>query len=88
MTFLDPAPKTGPGALARIRGWVRTVWDLSEDASVMVSELRCSEPGCPPVETVVLVFRAPDETFQIKLAMPAAAVTYSDLQGAADEHRC
>jgi hypothetical protein len=88
MRFLDPAPKTDPGALARIRGWVRAAWNLGEDASVMVSELRCSEPGCPPVETVVLVSRAPDETFQIKVAMPAAAVTDSDLQGAADEHRC
>jgi hypothetical protein len=85
MTFFDPAPKTDPGALARIRGWVRTVWDLSEDASVMVSELRCSEPGCPPIETVVLVPRAPGDTFQIKLAMPAADVTYTDLQGAADD---
>jgi hypothetical protein len=31
MTFLDRAPKADPGALARIRGWVRTVWNLSED---------------------------------------------------------
>jgi hypothetical protein len=86
--LLGPKPKIDPDALARIRGWAHTLWALAGDASVVVSELRCSEPGCPPVETVVLVARQAGETFQIKLAMPAADVTFTDLQGAADAHCC
>jgi hypothetical protein len=88
VSLLEPPPRTDPDALARIRGWAHELWNLPDEATVIVSELRCAEPGCPPIETVVLVSRKAGDTFQIKLAKPAAAVTATDLQGAsADEHR-
>lgn len=45
------AASNGP----RIRRWVRAVVELDEEATVMVTELRCSEPGCPPFETVIAI---------------------------------
>jgi hypothetical protein len=45
------AASNGP----RIRRWVRGVFALDEEATVMVTELRCSEPGCPPIETVIAI---------------------------------
>ena len=47
------------GAIERIQGWASTALAGSDafaaDVTLMVAELACSEPGCPPVETVVSV---------------------------------
>ena len=40
-----------------IKAQVTTALRLDEEATVMVSELACMEEGCPPVETVIAVFR-------------------------------
>lgn len=80
MSLLDPRPRTDPAAVARIRAWARELWDVPEGGSVTVTELRCTEPGCPPLETVVLVAPRPGETFQRKVHKPAADVTRLDLQ--------
>lgn len=45
-------------AVRRIKSWVREAAGLGDDCTVMVSELRCREPGCPEIETVVAVMRA------------------------------
>jgi hypothetical protein len=40
-------------AAERVREWTRTRFALAEDETVMVSELACTVPGCPPIETHV-----------------------------------
>lgn len=80
MTLLDPRPRTDPAAIARLKAWARELWDVPPDGSVTVAELRCAEPGCPPLETVVVVSPRPGETFQRKVHRPAAEVTRADLE--------
>lgn len=63
----------------RLKDLARTLWDLAEDETVMVSELRCHEDGCPDVETVVAVLSGPGGTRQVKIAKPMADVTAEDL---------
>lgn len=47
---------TGPSAaLGALKALVRAELHLGADDVVLVSELRCAEAGCPPVETVVVV---------------------------------
>jgi hypothetical protein len=41
-------------AVAHLRGWTKARFALSEADTVMVSELACSVPGCPPIETHVV----------------------------------
>lgn len=41
----------------QIKEWMRQAFDLGEDVIVMVSELRCLEEGCPPLETVIAIMR-------------------------------
>jgi hypothetical protein len=36
-----------------VKRWVRELFMPSDEATVMVTELHCSEPGCPPLETVI-----------------------------------
>jgi hypothetical protein len=80
VSLLDPPIKSDPQALARVRGWARELWRLGEEDSVVVSELRCSEPGCPPLETVVLIAAEGRPTFQHKLHLGASDIRREDLQ--------
>src|SRR3954468_798497 len=48
--------KKGPehlAALERVREWTRQRFKLSPDAAILVSEIVCNLPGCPPLETAV-----------------------------------
>lgn len=87
MSLLEPRPRTDRAAVARIRTWAKELWRLPQDAAITVTELRCSEPGCPPLETVVVVAPRPGETFQRKVHKPAGQVTRDDLAGATEPTR-
>ncbi len=50
-------------------GWARS-WRWPTDAPVMVSDLTCTEPGCPPMETVFSVSPEGQPSFLVKLASP------------------
>jgi nitrate reductase delta subunit len=41
-------------ALDRVRDWTRARFALAEDATIMVSEVTCAVPGCPPIETHIV----------------------------------
>jgi nitrate reductase delta subunit len=64
----------------RVRTWAREHFKLPEGESIMVSELPCSDPGCPPVETH-LVFWTPAGRHQFKVFKPLAEVVPDDLLG-------
>ena len=36
-------------ALDRVREWTRSRFTLSEDSAILVTELACGLPGCPPI---------------------------------------
>jgi hypothetical protein len=55
---------------------------LPEGSSVTVNEIFCPDPGCPDLETVILVMRAGEKTWACKIAKPMEAVTEQDLAGA------
>ena len=72
-----------PDQAERIKAWARRLWALSDETTVMVTELECREPGCPPIETVVAVLEGPGKTTQHKLHKTAAEVTQSDVEALA-----
>lgn len=66
-------------ALARLRELARENFRLDADAVVMVNELACGMPGCPPVETVFAFWPADGARRQFKVFKAAQAVEASDL---------
>jgi hypothetical protein len=58
------------------------LFEASEDDAILVSELRCTEPGCPPIETAVALLRKGSEPPQVKIHKPAVEVTVEDLRAA------
>ncbi len=65
-------------ALERVREWTRARFKLADDETVMVSEIACSVPGCPPIETHV-VFWTPAGRHHFNIFKPLAEATNDDL---------
>ncbi|HTP93253.1 MAG TPA: hypothetical protein VMJ52_16030 [Xanthobacteraceae bacterium] len=70
---------SGQGAeLERVRDWTRARFALANDETVMVSEMSCAVPGCPPIETHV-VFWTGNGRHHFKVFKPLAEVAEDDL---------
>ena len=59
MSLPGLGPRPDPDVSRRIKGWVIAAFDVDvdSDATVMVTELACTEIGCPPVETMIAILR-------------------------------
>ncbi|HXW40021.1 MAG TPA: hypothetical protein VEK75_02375 [Xanthobacteraceae bacterium] len=69
----------GDGAIIdRVRSWTRTRFALAGDETVMVSEIACTVPGCPPIETHIVFWSALGR-HHYKIFKPLAAVVEDDL---------
>lgn len=66
-------------AIERLRGWTRARFGLPEEAVVSVMQVECVQPGCPPLETVVVFWSAPGVRHQFKLFKTVAEVEEDDL---------
>ena len=66
-------------ALARIEAWVRERFALQRQEVVLVSELACQLPGCPPLETVIAFWTVDARRHHYKVFKPAQQVQADDL---------
>ena len=66
-------------ALRRVKAWTRARFSLADDDAILVSELACAVPGCPPIETVVAFWTASDRRHHFKVFKPVAEVVEDDL---------
>src|ERR1700742_3052955 len=66
-------------ALEAVQGWTRRRFKLAPEAAVLVSEVACRLPGCPPLETVVAFWSEDDRRHQFKLYKPLAEIAYDDI---------
>jgi hypothetical protein len=64
-------------ALDRVREWVRERFALG-DGAILVAEVACAVPGCPPIETVI-AFWSEERRHHFKVFKPVAEVTAEDL---------
>src|SRR5882672_8903133 len=64
-------------ALARVREWTRERFALAAEATILVSEIACGLPGCPPRETVV-VFWIGETRHHFKFFKPVREVVFDD----------
>ena len=62
----------------RLRAWTRARFALTEDETVMVSQVACGLPGCPPIETH-LVFWTALGRHHFKIFKPLVEVVEDDL---------
>jgi len=79
MDLFGSGPKPDTAKIGQVKAWVEERFTLAEDAVVMVTELRCTEEGCPPLETVIAVLDGPGSKRQYKLHKSVADVTREDI---------
>jgi hypothetical protein len=54
-------------SMERVKDSTRQRFGLAEDAVVLVTEVACVVPGCPPLETVVAFWTADEKAHHEKL---------------------
>jgi hypothetical protein len=79
MSFFSGNSAPDPAITGQVKEWVRQSFHLPPEATVMVTELRCSEPGCPPLETVIAILEGPGHRRQAKVHCPVAEITEQDV---------
>ena len=65
-------------AVLRLKAWTRERFALPGDAPIMVAELACALPGCPPLETVI-GFWIGERHHHFKVFKPLEEVVRGDL---------
>ena len=66
-------------ALDRVKRWTRERFNLPDDAVILVAQVECSLPGCPPLETFVAFWTADTRQHQFKVFKPVDEVVEDDL---------
>lgn len=66
-------------ALGRVKEWTRERFDLLEEEAILVSELACSLPGCPPLETVVAFWTLDGKRHHFKIFKRVEEVLCDDI---------
>ncbi|NDJ34100.1 MAG: hypothetical protein GYB64_05495 [Chloroflexi bacterium] len=79
MNLLNPRPTHDPQQIAAIKQWVGATFGLDDQTTILVTELRCSEPGCPPLETVIALLQANSPAQQYKLSKAIPDITAADI---------
>mmetsp|Transcript_18226 Transcript_18226/g.46994 ORF Transcript_18226/g.46994 Transcript_18226/m.46994 type:complete len:101 (-) Transcript_18226:181-483(-) len=80
MIQLGKKPSGSKAHISRVRDKVEEMLPPAmEDVAVMVNQIECKEPGCPPIETVVsLLEEGAPKIF--KVFKPVSEVTDEDLK--------
>ncbi len=66
-------------ARLRVREWTRERFGLGEAATILVAEIACGLPGCPPIETLVAFWTQDGRRHQFKIFKPVRDVASDDL---------
>lgn len=63
----------------RVREWTRARFGLGAEDAVLVAEMACALPGCPPLETVIAFWTADARRHHFKVFKPVSEVLPDDL---------
>lgn len=72
-------PKPDREAVERVKGLARTALAASPETSFAVNEIACNDPGCPGLETVILVMEPGQKTRALKIQKPLDEITEQDI---------
>lgn len=72
---------------AALKAQLIAAFELGPDDALTVNAIVCADPGCPDLETIVLVMRAGEPTRALRLRRPIHAVDAADVSGLVAEER-
>ncbi len=77
--MLQPFHQPARSSSEQVESWTRDRFDLSSDALVVVADVRCQVPGCPPRETLVAFWQPGGLRYRYKVFKPVAEVVEADI---------
>ncbi|MGK5530436.1 hypothetical protein [Streptomyces sp. URMC 129] len=66
--------------MSALKQTVRHLLGLDDDTAVVIQQLACAEPGCPPLETVIAVLPPGGPARRWTLHRPVEQVTDDDVR--------
>lgn len=75
--FSQAKPRVAPEKVRQIKTWIRGLLEIDLEIPISINQLRCTEPDCPPVETVIVVMRSPAQKYTFH--KPLAEIEYADI---------
>jgi hypothetical protein len=78
--FGEPRPSgEAVSAILAVQGWTRARFKLAPDAAVLVAEVPCRLPLCPPAMTAVAFWTEDGARHQFRLYKPVSEIVYDDI---------
>ena len=65
-----------PARLDQIRYWMRQNFGFPKDAPIVVKEVPCVKPGCPPIETAIVAVLRNEPPRLFKVQHPIDEITF------------
>ena len=72
-------PKPDKQAIDRVKDLARAALRGSPETAFAVNEIACNDPGCPGIETVILVMEPGQKTRVLKVTKPLDEVMEQDI---------
>jgi hypothetical protein len=66
-------------AVEHVQSWTRQQFSLTPDAPILVSQLTCTNEGCPPLQTVVAFWTESGERHHFKVLKPVESIEADDI---------
>lgn len=83
---LPGVPATARADVPALKDAVRNVLGLDAGHTIVIQELACAEPGCPPVETVIGVLSGGKPARRWILYQPLSSLTAGAIRAALTEN--
>ncbi len=77
---LNPRPSAA-ATRQQLETFVRQQHSCQDSDHVLIQEMNCLEPGCPPKETVIAIFSDGKSPLQFRVHKALVDVTFEDLKG-------
>ena len=71
--------KTNPEIIRNLKTVFTEKFYISKDSTISIAELRCHEPGCPPVETVITARFTDGKTKDWRISKSASEIKHIDI---------
>jgi hypothetical protein len=82
MTNLFSASGPPEERLRQLAEIIRREADLTEEDAVSISEIRCSDPGCPPHGTTIKIQLHNGPGWEMQVPLPVAAIMPGHIRSA------
>jgi G3E family GTPase len=72
----NPSEEVSPFTLDQIRYWMRQNFDFAKEVPIVIKEVPCVKPGCPPIETAIMAILENGPPRMFKVQQPINQITF------------